>query len=395
MDMTAATPGRELTALAYHDELVSYLQAREAAIWDWSRSDDVRDAQSAEIRDIMLRQTYRMEADSHPEAHAACRRAMERLGIDAPATLYQAQDGQMNASLCFIPGEVHLVFFGIILEKLNEEELLALLGHELSHYKLWMANEGAHHNASRIIDHSLSYPDAAPSHRETARLLSLYTELYADRGAASVCDAPGPAISVLVKTMTGMGYVDPAAYLRQAEELDASFGQSEGVTHPEVFLRARALDKWWTQDPGADAWIEDKLRGKLSLQSLDLLRQRDLTGLTRAFLGDFIRSLPLQSDAVTAQAHRYFPDFGDQEDSFDAHAIGEDRIDDSTRDYLIALMLDCALADPDARDAVLREAAKTARTMGAGVQLGAALRRDLKWTKAAADRLLADAAKAA
>lgn len=395
MDMNSATSARPFTALAYHDDLVSYLQARETAIWDWSRSNDVRDAQSAEIRDVMLRQTYRMEADSHPEAHAACRLAMERLGIDAPATLYQAQDGQMNASLCFIPGEVHLVFFGPILEKLNADELLALLGHELAHYKLWIADDGAHHNASRIIDHSLSYADAAPSHRETARLLSLYTELYADRGAALVCDAPGPAVSVLVKTMTGMGNVDPAAYLRQAEELDASFGQSEGTTHPEIFLRARALDKWWTGDPGADAWIEDKLRGKMSLQSLDLLRQRDLTELTRAFLGDFVRALPLRSDAVTAQARRYFPDIEDREDAFDPHAIAEDRIDDSTRDYFIALMLDCAFADPDARDAVLGEAARTARTMGAGTQLAAALRRDLKWTKAAADRLFADAAKAA
>lgn len=396
MDQEAAeTSARALDALPYHRDLVAYLKSNEPEIWAWSKSSEVQDKQASEIRDTMLRQTYRMEADSHPAVYTACHTAMERLGIEASCTLYQAADGAMNASLCFIPGEVHMVFFGPIIEKLNEEELLALLGHELSHYRLWVADDGAHYNASRIMDHSLSYADAAPSHRETARLLSLTTELYADRGAALVSDAVGPAISVLVKTMTGMGSVDPAAYLRQAEELDSSVVRSEGTSHPEIFLRARALDKWWTGQADADGWIEEKLRGKLSIQSLDLLRQRDLTGLSRAFLAHFIATLPLQSEAVTSQAKRYFPDLGEDEKPFDPTEIGETAIDDSARDYFIALMLDCALADPDARDEVLQAAAKTARSIGAGDQLAAALKRELKWTKAAADRLIAKAAKAA
>ena len=103
-----------------------------------------------------------------------------------------------------------------------------------------LAEDGAFFNASRILDHTLSYPDATPSHRETARLLSLHTELYADRGSAIAAGDIAPAISVLVKTMTGLSAVDLAAYLRQAEELEASNAKSMGNSHPEAFLRARA-----------------------------------------------------------------------------------------------------------------------------------------------------------
>ncbi|GAB5352375.1 M48 family metalloprotease [Qipengyuania sp. 483] len=40
----------------------------------------------------------------------------------------------MNALLVYMPGEIHFVFFSPILEKLAKEELLGLMGHELSHF---------------------------------------------------------------------------------------------------------------------------------------------------------------------------------------------------------------------------------------------------------------------
>jgi hypothetical protein len=89
---------------------------------------------------------------------------------------------------------------------------------------------------------------------------------------------------------------------------------------------------------------------------------------------------------------RYFPDFDEQGEALDLEAIGPDRIDDSTRGYFIALMFDCAMADPDARDEIMLAAAKVARSIGAEQLLGAALKRDLRWTKTAVDRLIAKAA---
>lgn len=384
-----------LEPLGYHSDVITYLQREERHAWEWSDS-GAQAQQSDEVRDAMLRGTYRLEPASHAAVFEACQTAMARLGIAAPVSLYQANDGSMNASLAYVPGEIHLVFFGPILEKLGQPELLALMGHELSHYLLWSMDDRAHYRASRLFDHALSYPDAKPSHRETARLLSLHTELFADRGAAIAADAPGPAIAALIKVMTGLTHVDPEAYLRQAQEAEASGGKSQGLSHPEIFLRARALQLWWDDDPDLAGWLDKHLHGPLSIEALDLMGQVRLTQMTRAFLARFMAEMAGGSDEISAQMRAVFPDFGEQaEAAIELTEIGAERIDDATRDYFIALMFDLAMADRDATDAVMLAAAKTAAEIGATERLTGALRRDLKWTKARADKLVAQAAKAA
>ncbi|MBV8686075.1 MAG: M48 family metalloprotease [Alphaproteobacteria bacterium] len=395
MDEAPTPEKRELSPLDYHRRIVAYFRENEPQVWAWAQSADVQRQQAAETRAAMLRETYRLEPGSHPEVFAAADAARSALGIDAPVTLYQANDGSMNASLCFIPGEVHLIFFGPILEKLDPAELLALMGHELAHFHLWSIEDGAFHQASRILDLALSYADAAPSHRETARLMSLVTELYADRAAALAAGEIAPAVSLLVKTMTGLSTVDPAAYLRQAEELEEGAGRSGGQSHPESFLRARALDRWWSGDPGLEEWLDRRLAGPLSIEALDLLRQAELTAATRGFLARFLKDVPDPEGAVLNQVRRLFPDFGAGEAPFDYAAIARDRIDDATRGYFIALMFDCAMADGDSRDSVMLAAAKAAAEIGATDLFKQSLKRDLKWTRAAADRLVSQAARAA
>ncbi len=395
MEVAGPESQRELVPLKYHRDLVEYLEHDEPHVWNWASSDDVRLQQSEEMREAMLRQTYRLERESHPAVFAACAQAMEKLEIEAPVTLYQAADGTMNAALYYIPGEVHLVFSGPTFERLNEAELLALMGHELAHYKLWSADGGAYYNSSRILDLALSFNDAKPSHRESARLMSLNTELYADRGAALAVGDLAPAVSMLVKVMTGLNSVDPAAYLRQANELEATNLKSTGHSHPESFLRARALELWWHGSEKIDDWIDRRLFGPISIEALDLLRQRELTRLTRGFLARFVRQDGDVDDAVLTQVRRYFPGFVTGEEQLNLDRLAPDKIDDATRDYLIALMFDCAMADPDLSDEVMTLAAKAAQSIGASDQLKAALKRDLRWTKKATDSLFARAAKAA
>ncbi len=386
---------RELTPLKYHSDLVDYLEREEPNVWDWASSGTAQFKQSEEMREDMLRQTYRLEPESHPAVFEACRTAMAKLGLEAPVTAYQAADGTMNAALYYVPGEVHLVFSGPTLERLSGDELLALIGHEMAHYKLWSADGGAYYKSSRILDLALSFPDAKPSHRETARLLSLNTEIYADRGAALVVGDHAPAVSMLVKVMTGLSQVDPAAYLRQANELEASNIKSAGYSHPESFLRAKALEMWWQDDAGLEDWIEKRLFGPISIEALDLLRQRKLTKLTRGFLARFVKGDASGEEAVLTQARQYFPDFLSSETPVDLEHLSEEKIDDATRDYFIALMFDCAMADPELSEDMMTLAAKTAQSMGAEDQLKTALKRDLKWTKKSVDGLMARAAKAA
>ncbi|MEO5866238.1 MAG: M48 family metalloprotease [Sphingomonas sp.] len=377
-----------LEPLAYHRTVADYIQHAEPEIWRWAAAQQTREEQVAEMRIALLRQTYRLDAEAHPDVHEDCRVVMGILGIEAPVTIYQAADGTMNAALWYIPGEIHLVFYGPVLEKLSRAERVALIGHELAHYKLWSIEDGAFHIATTILDHALAYPGAAASHAETARIYRLYTELYADRGGAIAADVPGPAIATLVKTMTGIVTVDADAYLRQAAELDGDQRASAGETHPEIFLRAQALDKWWRGDPDLDEWLDKRVRGALSITALDLPRQHDMVALTRGYLARLATDPAADSEAVAAQLKRYFPDWGPDEMMIGDYALEPERLDTETRDYLFALSFDLAMADPDGRDAMLIAGERLARSFDGGDAFRAALKRDLKMNKQSIDKLL-------
>lgn len=382
-----------LEPLAYHRLIVEHLRENEPEIWAWGSSQQARAEQVQEMRTYLLRETYRIDAAVHPEVHEDIAAVLARFEIDAPATLYQAADGAMNAALCFVPGEIHLLFHGPVLEKLSREERVALLGHELAHYRLWSIEDGAYYAATTILDHALAYPGASPSHVETARLYRLHTELYADRGGAVAANAPGPAITTLVKTMTGLVSVDADAYLRQAAEAEGEQA-SQGETHPEIFLRAQALDKWWRGDAEADAWIEKRIRGPLSIAALDLPRQYEATAITRRFLSRLAADPGADAETVGNLIHRFFPDWTAAEVAIGDAALARDRIDGSFRDYLVALSLDIAMADPDSRDAMLTAGARLAASYDGVDAFKAALKRDLKFTKAAIDRVFAPLSQA-
>ncbi len=385
----------QLEPLAYHRAVVSHLTDHEPEIWRWATSQEAQREQAAEMRSLLLRQTYRLDPEAHPEVYEDCRTVLAALAIDAPVTVYQANDGTMNAALWFMPGEIHLVLYGPVLEKLSRAERVALLGHEVAHYKLWSIDGGIYHVATTILDHAMAYPDAAPSHAETARVYRLVTELYADRGGAVAADATAPAIATLVKTLTGLTSVDADAYLRQAAELDIRAAVSEGDTHPEIFLRAQALDKWWRDEADVDPWLDQRIRGPLSIATLDLLRQQEMTALTRALFARLATEPAAQNDAATALLRRYFPDWGPQETPIDLAILSPTAIDTATRDYLVALCLDVAMADPDSSDAMLVATARLVEQFDALDAFREALKRDLKMNRQAIKKLLAPLGSAA
>lgn len=391
-DESRSTPALE--PLAYHHLIVDHLRDHEPEIWAWGSSQQAREEQVREMRAYLLRETYRLDAAAHPEVHEECAAVMAKFGIEAPVTLYQASDGAMNAALCFVPGEIHLLFHGPVLEKLSREERIALLGHELAHYKLWSVEGGAFYTATTILDHALAYPRPAASHIETARLYRLHTELYADRGGAVAAGAAAPAIATLVKTMTGLAAVDPQAYLRQAIEAGADAAASQGETHPEIFLRAQALDRWWRGEPDAGAWIDARIRGPLSLAALDLPRQHEATALTRAFLTRLAAHPAADAESAGALIRRFFPDWHGGEPAIDDAALSPDRLDASLREYLVSLSLDVAMADPDGRDAMLSAGAALAAVYDGTEPFKSALKRDLKFNKAAIDAVFAPIRKA-
>ena len=379
---------RTLEPLAYHRAVVQHLRTLEPEVWEWASSVRAKQDHAEAVRADLLRNTYRLTEQSHPEVISAGSVAAQRLGLTIPVTLYQGGDGVMNASLFFVPNEAHVVFFGPVLERLSADELLALMGHELSHHCLWTLDGGAYHTADRVLQQTSADPTAALAFHETARRYSLYTEVFADRGAALAADSSLPAISTLVKVQTGIASVDADAYLTQAREVDTQDNApSRQDSHPEGFLRARAVDAWWKSAEDLQTWLAARIEGPLNLQSLDVLGQQQLQTLCRSFIARLLREPRLANERATTQAQAYFPGFRSGEPPLDLDTLRGDRTSDSIRTFLCAVLLDFSLVDPDTRDDALVDAGRLATAMGAGKEWMAALKQQLGMNKRALDKL--------
>jgi len=388
--------GMALAPLPYHHEVVAYLKQHEADTWAWAASLGAQELHAQEIREQLLRDSYRLTPESHPLPYRLCALAMQRLGMDVPVTLYQANDqgGGMNAMLCFLPGQVHLLLQGPLLERLSEDELLALLGHELAHHLLWSLGDGEFLVADRILHHTLTDPAAAPSHIETARLYRLHTEVFADRGGAVAAQALEPPVCTLVKVQTGIAIVDAAAYLQQARELEsADAGVSLGQSHPESYLRAQALDLWWRQDPDTGVWLQRRIRGPLDMARLDLTAQARLMQVTRGLLSHFFAEPALRAERLLIQAREFFPDWTAEQVCAPLPDLGPAVVGESVREFLHSVMLDLAMSDADLREPALRRALQLADELGGRASFLKTLARDAGLGKRELDKLTKALAK--
>jgi hypothetical protein len=379
---------RTIEPLEYHRAVVQRLRSIEPEVWEWASSVRAKEDHADAVRADLLRHTYRLTDQSHPRVIAAGVLAAQRLGLTIPVTLYQGGDGPMNASLFFLPEEAHVVFFGPVLERLSEPELLALMGHELSHHIFWTIEGGAFHTADRVLQQTSADPTAAPAFHETARRYSLYTEVFADRGAALAANSTHPAISTLVKIQTGIASVDAEAYLRQAREVDArEKTPSRQESHPEGFLRAHAVDAWWTSADNLASWLSARIEGPLSLESLDVIGQQQLQDLCRRFICRLLQEPRLANERTATQAQAYFPGLNSAEPSLDLGTLLDDGANESVRSFLCTVLLDFALVDPDIRDDALIEAGRLAIYMGSEKEWIASLKQHLGLNKRALDKL--------
>lgn len=359
--ITQTPPG----PLAYHREVVAYLQEAESELWQWASSAEARVGESEAIRTALLKTNYRLDAGAHPDLTQRCATMAARLDVTVPVTMYQAQGGLgMNAALVHLPGEAHLIFTGPILENLAGTELDAVLAHELAHQRLWEMEGGAFLTADRLLLSAANDPRAAASHVQTARRFRLYSEVFADRGALAGCGDLHAAVAALVKTETGLTTVSAEGYLRQAEEIFArGAAKTDGIEHPETFIRARALRLWAEGDASLDEWLARTIEGPLVLDELDLAGQRRAGQLTRRFLAELLRPRWFQSAAVLAHARAFFPDFTPgiaPDESLVADLATDDK---ATREYWLYLLLDFAAVDRELEDVPLAAAIVWARRL--------------------------------
>jgi hypothetical protein len=384
-----STPSLPLEPLPYHEAMIRHLQAREAELWDWFSRDRIREDQNEAVRLDLLKSTYRIERESNPALYGAGDEVATALGLPAPSVFYQAPDaGGLNAALAYLPGEVHLILSGKVTEALTPVELRCVLAHELLHFAL-LDRWREYLTAEQILGAMVTDEQATAAHVTSHRLFHLYTEVYCDRGAYRIREDLAAAVASLVKLETGSTDISGESYLRQAAEVFAKGRpRSEGLSHPETYIRARALQLWVEQPDVAASEIDAVISGPPSLAELGLLDQERVMARTRRLIRAFLRPAWLHTERLEAQARLFFDDFEFEGDAPDGAPRADDALaaelrdgDDPTQDYYGYVLLDFAVADRDLAEAPLAAALLFADDLGLGERFRALATKELKLRK--------------
>jgi hypothetical protein len=348
------------------------LKSEEPELWKWFCSTKRREGQAEAVRLDLLKSTYRLEAGTQPKLYATAEEVLGKYDFKVPVTFYQAQTGTgMNAALAYLPGEAHIILSGPIQTALSDVELRAVLGHELAHFLLFDKWDGEFLVATELLDALCNDAAAAAVHVESARLFRLYSEVFADRGALGVTGDPTAAITTLIKMETGLSEVSAESYLRQAEEI-FSKGQAQAnqLTHPEPYIRARALKLWANEGIKATEAIESMIEGTNRLDQLDLLKQQKVAETTRRLLGLFLAPPWFHSEPVLAHARLFFEDFvpSPLETPSSISSLVEEikKADPSLRDYFCYVLLDFVTVDRELLETALSAALVLARELELG-----------------------------
>lgn len=339
-----------LTALSYHQKVKDHFK-QQTKTWDYFATAKNKEDQLLQFKTELLKNTYKFDPATEYFIYDKVKIAKEKLDLqNLTVTVYQAQyTDELNASIVYLNNEAHIVFSGPITKLLDEEELLAVLAHELTHIKLYSMLDGNLEVADRIITAIANNYSSEASYFETARLFRLYTEIFCDRGAYTVLEKTGPVITSLVKASTGLDKVNAESYVKQADEIFSTdtTTKTSGVSHPENFIRAKAIQLWHDKKEVAEEEIIKMIEGISDLDQLDIFRQKELAQLTRNFLQLFLKPKWFQSTMVISQAKQYFPDF-----TWDEKALLNEKLIDtigtahqSVKDYLGYILLDFALVD--------------------------------------------------
>jgi hypothetical protein len=406
-----------LPTLHYHNKVRDHFK-QHPAIWGEFAGGGARAEQLAALKTELLKDTTTLEPGSSPLIFDRIAVAKEKLGLGAlPVKAYQKLntdhddlhtdghdphagnhtldaagqtlnpgDHDLSARVIYLHQDAHLIFSGNPEQGLDEEELLALIAHELTRVKLYTLPDEELEVADHIIAAIANQYDREPSlspysslspYYETARRWGIYTEIYCDRGASTVLEDPTPVINMLSKVTTRPSGIRSAA-LHQGESL----------------VRSRALSLWHEHREAAEPAIIQLIEGAPELDRLDIFAQKELAELTREFLQCYLSPAWFHSTKVKDLAGQYFregsveqeagsppersgsspqqatlrlpslrqpgspgaPDVGPIITSIaDAH--------DSVKEYFSYLLLDFALVDPSLQEAPAGRAFQFAEEM--------------------------------
>ena len=342
-----------LPVLKYHEITTRYFQ-KQSNVWHFFANHIHKEEQLKEFKTDLLKNTYKFDESTDSALYEKVGSAKEKLQLPIKTTIYQAQNADdMNASIVYINSEAHIVFSGKIIQLLTDEELLAIIGHELSHVKLYSELNGDIEIADRMITAIANHQGSTSAHYETARLFKLYTEIFCDRGAYIVTGNYAPIISSLVKISTGLQKVNADSYIKQAEEIFAADANTKtsGVSHPENFIRARAIWLWHTKGNQAESIISRMIEGNTNLDELDLFSQQRISLITEQLIILLLQPKWMQTAQTIALAKQYFGTFELDKSPSKAVLISQtENLYGNLQDYLAYVLYDFATTDKSLED---------------------------------------------
>lgn len=354
--------------LPYQLATVRYLKTEEPELWQWFSSTKTREGQAEAVRLDLLKSGYRIDRATRPQLYALADEVLGKYGLSVPVTFYQAQTGGgMNAALAYLPGEAHLVLTGPVLTVLSDAELQAVLGHELAHFLLYDGWDNEFLVAAELLRALAHDPAAGPPYLETARLFGLYTEVFADRGSYFITGDAAVTVSTLIKLETGLTEVSAESYVRQAEEIfNKSQVQAKEMTHPEPYIRVRALKLWTDQAEAAQAEIERMIEGPRALDRLDLLGQQNTAVTTRRLVACLLAPAWFQTEPVLAHARLFFDDFVLGASELDESTLTDEiqNGDSALRDYYCYVLLDFVAVDRELSETALAATLVLSKRLG-------------------------------
>lgn len=332
----------------------------------------------------LLKNTYKFdEASDEQGLYSKAAKVKEALNLSLPVVIYQAQDTtEKNASIIQLDGAAHIVFSGPFIQSFTDDELMAVLAHELSHIHLYGSADGDVEVADRIITAIANSGGGTAAHAETARLFKLYTEIYCDRGSHKVTGSHLPIITALVKLSTGLNTVNGESYVRQAEEIFASDAgiKTAGLSHPENFIRARAIHLWHTKGEAAEPEIENMIEGLTGIDELDLHRQQTLEGITLNLIGLLLQPAWMQTPKTLSLAKQYFSHVGSAAVNDEKLAKDIAPLHSTVHEYLGYVLYDFATADKALEDVPLGYCFHLSHALGVAKPFAAAVKKERKLT---------------